>query len=142
MVLCNKLEEVLEENVALILGQAIDALRETFIDVNALPAGHWVSSNNGMGSKQIAANVERRTSLAISKLVSQSAGFIMEERGVVRGCQAFQHNLHWLRQTIVYLIPRCPKLNWIMLESVVYLDIVLLTVSPPVSGRVCIWSIA
>lgn len=136
MVLCNKFEEVFEENVALIFGHAIDALRETFIDVNALPAGYWVSSNNGMDSKQIAANVERRTSLAIAKFVSQAAGFIVEERGIVRGCQTFQKNLHGLRQAIVYLISRCPKLKWNMLEKTIYLNVGSLTVSPPVSGRV------
>lgn len=42
MVLSDKIEEVGEEDVALVLGDAVDALGEAAVDKDGFPSRHWV----------------------------------------------------------------------------------------------------
>lgn len=50
MVLGNKVEEVVQENIALVLGDAIDAFCEALVDIDRLPARDGVCPDNRMDS--------------------------------------------------------------------------------------------
>lgn len=77
------LEQKVQDDIRLRLGNADDAAGETWIDVDALPAGHGVNADNRVDRLDgFAANVE-----------SGSAGTICLSHGAVEGAQAFQVGL-------------------------------------------------
>lgn len=96
VVLRHQVEEVVEQHVALVLGDAVDALGEAPVDKHRLPTCYGVGSDDGVDGCEVAALVQRRAADALAERVSETGGLVVEEGGIVRSSQAFEELLHWL----------------------------------------------
>ncbi|KAI6753379.1 hypothetical protein HG531_005548 [Fusarium graminearum] len=99
MILCDQVEEIGEESIALILGKSVDALGKTLVDKHRLPACYWVCSDQRMNGCELLALVQRRATDALADRVAEAACFIVEECRVV--CESQHKVLHLMRSDIL-----------------------------------------
>jgi len=92
-------EQEAQDGVRLSLGNADDAARESWVDVDALPAGGWMNADDGVNRLDgFAADVQ-----------SGSAGTISLGDSAVESGKAFQVDLHPRAERRVQGIPRTPE---------------------------------
>lgn len=59
VILRHEVEQVVQEDVGLILVDPIDPLRESLVDIDALPAAYWIRTNDRVCGPQLGTLVER-----------------------------------------------------------------------------------
>lgn len=70
VVLRQKVEEISQKDIALVLCDAVDTLGKPSVDKNRSPTCYGVRPDDGVDGSQVIALVERRTTLCFSKGVA------------------------------------------------------------------------
>lgn len=109
VVLVNKVQEPLQEVVALCLCHSVDMLNMVADRVNTLPPGNWVCSNDRMDCPQFRADVFWRTTWLVVQLEPSLLGQQAKEILLIGNGQALEELLVGLADTVIDFIARGPQ---------------------------------
>lgn len=111
MVVCNGLQEIVLQNVALARVEALDPARTNLScsPEEALPPRHWVGADNGMRCLEVEANILRCSTLAIDEFDVVTLCCIEKFRRVVSRGQSFGKLLKCRTETVVRFVAGCPE---------------------------------
>lgn len=109
VVLVDKVEEPLEQVIALFLRQPVDVVGEAAHGEDALPARHGICSHDRMHGAQVGAHVLGRTTWRSIQLEAEAIGDVLEVGALEGGGQALEEFLVRLRDTVVDFIARGPQ---------------------------------
>lgn len=109
VVLDNELHEPVEEVLALLLAQAVDALAVVTDGIDGLPAGDGVGADDGVDGLEDLAHVLRSAALAAVHAEAVTLGRLVEERLRVIRSQGVEEGAQGGRDALVELVARGPE---------------------------------